>query len=87
MENRIKKVDREALALIAKGSTVLGAGGGGDPYVGRLMVQQILGDAGSVDVVQIEDLPHDALVLPIAMMGAPQVMQEKFPSGKEIPKL
>ena len=87
MSNRLTKVDREALALIAKGSTVLGAGGGGDPYVGRLMVQQILGDSGAVDVVQIEDLDHNALVLPIAMMGAPQVMQEKFPSGKEIPKL
>ena len=87
MHNRSEEVDREALALIAKGSTVLGAGGGGDPYVGRLMVQQILGDSGLVDVVQIEDLDHNALVLPIAMMGAPQVMQEKFPSGKEIPKL
>ena len=87
MTNHLKKVDRKALALIAKGSTVLGAGGGGDPYVGRLMVQQILGDSGAVDVVQIEDLDHNALVLPIAMMGAPQVMQEKFPSGKEIPKL
>ncbi|MEE2785457.1 MAG: DUF917 domain-containing protein [Pseudomonadota bacterium] len=87
MNKPLQKVDRHDLALIAKGSAILGAGGGGDPYIGRLMVQQMLSERHSVDVVQIEDLAKDALILPIAMMGAPQVTQEKFPSGKEIPKL
>ena len=87
MSQRITRVDKEALALIAKGSTILGAGGGGDPYVGRLMVQNILGDEGAVSVVQMDELDDEALIIPIAMMGAPQVMQEKFPSGEEIPRL
>ena len=87
MNQRLKKVDAETLGLIAQGSTVLGAGGGGDPYIGRLMAQAVLGAEDSVDVIPLDDLTDDALVLPIAMMGAPQVMQEKFPSGREIPRL
>lgn len=83
----VLNVDKGVLALIAKGAAVLGSGGGGDPYVGRLMAQQILGDDKSVPVIDIDTLDDDALILPIAMMGAPAVMLEKFPSGEEIPKL
>ena len=87
MSQALTQVDKTALGLIAKGSTILGAGGGGDPYIGRLMVQNVLGDGGIVPVIQIDDLSDDDLIIPIAMMGAPQVMQEKFPSGEEIPLL
>ncbi len=38
-------------------------------------------------VIDIESLPDDALILPIAMMGAPTVMIEKFPSGNEFAQL
>ena len=66
---------------------MLGSGGGGDPYIGRLMAEQAMGENGTVPVVDIDALDDDALVLPIAMMGAPTVMLEKFPSGREIPRL
>lgn len=81
----LTKVTKANLKAIANGGAVLGAGGGGDPYIGRLMTQQALGDGG-VEVVQVEDLNDNDLILPIAMMGAPQVMQEKFPSGDEFEK-
>jgi len=83
----LKNVDAQALHYIAGGGAILGAGGGGNPYIGRLMAQQALGPDGSVAVIDIDDLADDALILPIAMMGAPTVMIEKFPSGEEIPKL
>ena len=80
-------VDKKSLNAIALGGAVLGSGGGGDPYVGRLMTQQSIEKSGGVKVIDIESLPYDALILPIAMMGAPTVMVEKFPSGNEFAQL
>jgi hypothetical protein len=80
-------VDKKSLNAIALGGAVLGSGGGGDPYVGRLMTQQSIEKSGGVKVIDIESLPDDALILPIAMMGAPTVMVEKFPSGNEFSQL
>ena len=80
-------VDKKSLNAIALGGAVLGSGGGGDPYVGRLMTQQSIEKSGGVQVIDIESLPDDALILPIAMMGAPTVMVEKFPSGDEFAQL
>lgn len=80
-------VDKKSLNAIALGGAVLGSGGGGDPYVGRLMTQQSIEKSGGVKVIDIESLPDDALILPIAMMGAPTVMVEKFPSGNEFAQL
>lgn len=88
MTSQVKfNVDTKALGRIAQGGAVLGAGGGGNPYVGRLMVQQMLGDDKTVPVIDIDTMGDDELILPIAMMGAPVVMIEKFPSGNEIPNL
>lgn len=84
---KISYVDSKSINAIAIGGAVLGSGGGGDPYVGRLMTQQSMNESGGVNVIDIESLPDDALILPIAMMGAPTVMIEKFPSGNEFAQL
>ena len=67
------------------GAAVLGTGGGGDPYIGKLMAQ---GDAAPMRRRQIcldpMELADDELVVPSAMMGAPTVMVEKIPRGEEI---
>lgn len=81
------EVGRTDLKFIADGGAVLGSGGGGNPYVGRLIAEQVLGDDKKVQVIDIEELEDDALILPVAMMGAPAVMLEKFPSGNELPAL
>ena len=39
---KITSVDKDNLEAIAIGGAVLGSGGGGDPYVGRLMTNQCL---------------------------------------------
>ena len=72
--------DIETLCL---GATLLGAGGGGDSYVAKLMVQQALETYGPVRVVAPGDLPPDALVLTTAVIGAPTVILEKIPAGTE----
>lgn len=72
------------LSALARGAAVLGTGGGGDPHVGMLMAQQALAEYGTVQTVAPQDLPDDACVLPVAMMGAPTVMVEKLPSADQI---
>lgn len=80
----IRKVDVDDMEDIATGGAVLGTGGGGDPYVGKLMAQQAIRAHGAVSLVSVEALPDDALVVPVCMMGAPTVMTEKLPQGDEL---
>jgi DUF917 family protein len=80
LRTRIEAKDIDALAL---GATVLGTGGGGDPYIGALMAKQAIEQHGHVELITIDELDGDDLVIPSAMMGAPTVMVEKIPSGAE----
>lgn len=68
---------------LARGAAVLGTGGGGDPYVGRLLVREAIREHGPVTVLDPEDLDDDVLVIPTAQMGAPTVVHEKLPNGTE----
>lgn len=61
----------------AAGAAILGTGGGGDPHIGMLMAQAALDKHGPADLVKLEDVPDDAVVIPVAMMGAPTVLVEK----------
>jgi uncharacterized protein len=78
------QISLDDIALIARGAAVLGTGGGGDPYIGRLMAEQAVRAGGPVRLVDAGDLPDDAVVFPVAMMGAPTVMVEKIPTTDQI---
>src|SRR5436309_3671486 len=69
---------------IAVGGAILGTGGGGDPYIGKLMAQQAIRRNGKVALVDIDQMPDDSLIVPGCMMGAPTVMTEKLPEGREL---
>ena len=79
----MRKLDKQDLLDLAVGAAFLGTGGGGDPYIGRLMVQKCLEDGQEVVIVDPDELDDDAFVIPTAMMGAPTVLVEKLPSGDE----
>lgn len=76
-------IDEAALDLLAVGGAVLGSGGGGDPYIGKLMARAALRRHGPVRLMALAELPDDALVVASCMMGAPTVMNEKLPRGDE----
>jgi len=80
----MRQITGEQLDDIALGAAVLGTGGGGDPYIGKLMAKQAIERNGPVSLVDPSELEDDALVIPSAMMGAPTVMLEKMPRGTEI---
>lgn len=77
-------IHAETIEDIALGATVLGTGGGGDPYIGKLLAMQALRERGPVRLVSPEEIDDDCLVAQSAMMGAPTVMVEKLPSGREV---
>lgn len=65
---------------LARGAAFLGTGGGGDPYIGRLLVQQELERGRRLVIVPPESVDDEALIVPVATMGAPSVQIERFPS-------
>ena len=77
------QMTRQDLRDLAVGAAFLGTGGGGDPYIGRLMVQAAMDEGKTVTLLDPSEVPDDALVIPTAMMGAPTVLIEKIPSGEE----
>ena len=79
----INSINRSDMTDIALGGAFLGTGGGGDPYIGRLMAEQAIDNHGPINVIDVEELPDEALVIPVCMMGAPTVMLEKLPRGDE----
>ena len=56
------------------GATLLGTGGGGDPYVGKLLVKQAIEDYGPARVVDVDELPDEGLIMTTAIIGAPTVI-------------
>ena len=81
--SKVTEIGKTELEWLTLGASVFGGGGGGDPLLGSLMAGQALGPSGSVDLVDLDDLADDDLILPVAMIGAPTVMAEKFLSGDE----
>lgn len=77
------ELDSQTLADIARGAAIMATGGGGDPLVGRMLVQQALDEGFVVQVIDPSELDDDDLVISTAMMGAPSVVVEKLPSGQE----
>jgi DUF917 family protein len=68
---------------IAFGGAVLGTGGGGDPYVGKLMAQRAIELHGSPQMISVEDVPDDEYIMCAAGIGAPTVLIEKILRGDE----
>jgi DUF917 family protein len=73
----------ENMPDLARGCSVLGAGGGGDTRVAMLASLQAMEEHGPVELVDLDDLPDDGLVMPCGYIGAPTVGLEKLGSGTE----
>lgn len=83
----MRMIDEEALADITLGATVLGSGGGGDPYLGWLLSREAIRKHGPVPLVDLDDVPDDANLAFIAGMGAPGALLEKIPRAAEYERI
>lgn len=69
------------------GASFLGTGGGGDPYIGGLMLKKELINKDKLEIVRKpKSIGNDSFILGSAMMGAPIVMIEKLPNSSEAKK-
>ena len=74
------------LGFLADGCSVLGTGGGGTTYYGRLSTIEVLRSMPDckMRVIDPETLSDDANVACLAWVGAPAVSTERLPSGGEL---
>jgi uncharacterized protein len=77
------KITFDDVESIAIGAGILGTGGGGNPYLGKLRMQQLLRQGYNAQVISLDELADDALVCEVGWMGAPTVGVEKLPNGGE----
>ncbi|MBM7715782.1 DUF917 family protein [Bacillus thermophilus] len=80
----MKWLTEEDIECIAVGATVLGTGGGGDPYIGKMMALSAIQQYGPVEVITVDELKDDQWILPASGMGSPSVLVEKIPSFEQL---
>jgi len=68
----------EDMRDLAYGAAILGTGGGGDPYIGMLLAEQVIREYGPVKLVGLDEIDDDAFSASVAYVGAPVVMIEKL---------
>jgi uncharacterized protein len=73
-------VDLDAIEI---GAAILGTGGGGNPYIGKLRCREELKKGRRIPVIPLAELPDDALVVSLGGIGAPVVGVEKIEEGEE----
>lgn len=71
----------------ARGAVFLGAGGGGDPYVGELFLRSQLSAGRHPRIESVQDIADEAFVLSVAGVGAPTVLVEHLVSARTFVRL
>lgn len=79
----MREITEEDLLPAAIGAGILGTGGGGNPYLGRLRARQQLRAGRRIRVVDPADLADDDLLVVAGGMGSPVVAYEKVAGGNE----
>lgn len=77
-------IDERMIDDIALGASVLGTGGGGDPYLGSLVAKQAMQRWGPVHLWDVNDIADDAYFIPVSSVGAPTVAIEKIISPQQV---
>ncbi len=79
----MRTLSHDDIDAIAIGAAILGTGGGGNPYIGRLRCQQQLKAGRQVRVIGLDELADDAHVVAVGGIGAPVIGIEKLRQGEE----
>ncbi len=79
-EWRLAEIDLEYIAL---GAAILGTGGGGNAYLGKLRAWEQLRAGRRIRIIPPEALKDDDLVISVGTIGAPTVGIEKIKKGDE----
>lgn len=74
----LRELEPQALEPLATGAWILGAGGGGSPYLSYLNARNLYREGRRVTLMDPGDLADDDLVAVVSNMGAPLVGQERL---------
>ncbi|MDR1074520.1 MAG: DUF917 family protein, partial [Treponema sp.] len=59
----MRKIGIQELEDIALGASLLGSGGGGDPYIGKLIALGAIKERGPVTLLEANEVRDDAFVV------------------------
>ena len=76
-------VTEEDLTPAAIGAAILGTGGGGNPYLGRLRARAELRAGKKIEIIDPTEIADDDLLVAVGGMGSPVVAYEKVAGGNE----
>lgn len=71
------------LEYMAAGAAVLGTGGGGNTYIGKLRAREQLRAGKRIRVIPPDALADDDMVIAVGGIGAPTVSNEKIKTNEE----
>lgn len=77
------QVSAQDIEEIALGASVLGSGGGGSTYLGRLLAIGALERGLSIGIIPPMAVADGALMIAVAQVGTPMVFNEKLARGTE----
>lgn len=81
--DKLRSVGEAEMQAIEIGAAILGTGGGGNPYIGKLRCLEELRKGREINVIPLDELADDALVVSLGGIGAPVVGVEKIEQGEE----
>ncbi len=76
-------VTEEILEALEIGAGILGTGGGGNPYLGKIEALGHLRAGKTIQVISLTELPDDAFTTTVGGMGSPTVGIERVGRGDE----
>ncbi|MDD5805867.1 MAG: DUF917 domain-containing protein [Eggerthellales bacterium] len=68
---------------ISLGAAVMASGGGGNPYLGTLIAKECVNTYGPIQLLTLDEIPDDWKIAVSMGLGAPSVLVEKVPNGRE----
>jgi DUF917 family protein len=74
----MREIQADELEPLATGAWILGAGGGGNPYLTQLNLRRLYGAGARVSLLDPMELADDDLIATVASIGAPLVGRERL---------
>ncbi|MCM2293150.1 DUF917 domain-containing protein [Allorhizobium sp. BGMRC 0089] len=76
-------LDEDDLISLEIGAGILGTGGGGNPYIGKLRARQLLREGYTLSILPHQKIDDEALCVSVGGIGAPLVGIERLREGRE----
>lgn len=76
-------LDEEDLEALEIGAGILGTGGGGNPYIGKLRARLAMRSGYNLSILPLDRLADDARCISLGGIGAPVVAYERLKEGRE----